>query len=185
MNGIDFKGSGRDAQTRSCILRKRDCAGTPLSTLPRPARAALIHAFVAILVGVVLASVPAEARKKRSPEAPPPASAQDQPAQAPEPQPYRPQMTRLAEILGALTSLDELCSTGRGAPWRASMKALLEADVQTDRDKDLLAGAFNRTYRGYAMTYRACTANARTAIVRFLTEGRRIAHDVVERYGST
>lgn len=140
---------------------------------------------LAILVALALAAVPAEARKKRTPKAPPPATMPNERADVPEPQPYRLQITRLAEILGALTYLDELCANGHGNDWRASMKALMEAQARTDRDKDLLAGAFNRSYRGYRISYRACTTNARSAIVRFLAEGKRIAHDVVDRYGSS
>ncbi len=145
----------------------------------------LVLVTAAILIATALATVPAEARKKRPPKPPPPTGAQAETAAAPEPQAYRPQITRLAEILGALTSLDELCAKGQGNDWRASMKALMEAQARTDVEKDLLAGAFNRSYRGYRMSYRACTPNARAAIVRFLAEGQRIAHDVVDRYGSS
>ncbi len=145
--------------------------------------AGLLRVTVAILVAIACVTVPAEAAKKRTVKAPPPASTQE-PA-APEPEPYRPQVARLAEILGALTYLDELCSKGQVHDWRESMQALIEAQARADLDKDQLAGAFNRGYRGYKMTYRSCTTNARTAIVRFLAEGKRIAHDVVDRYGSS
>jgi len=141
--------------------------------------------IISILVASALAAVPVEAKKKRASKAPPPASAQEQGAVAPEPQPYRPQVTRLALILGALTYLDELCSKRQGMDWRASMTALVEAQARTDLEKDLMAGAFNRGYRGYQVSYRSCTVNARTAIVRFLAEGERIAHDVVDHYGSS
>jgi uncharacterized protein (TIGR02301 family) len=145
----------------------------------------LCPALLAIVVAGALATIPAEAKKKRASKAPPPASAQDQPAPAPEPQPYRTQITRLAEILGALTYLDELCANGQGTDWRVSMTALMDAQARTEFDRELMAGAFNRSYRGYRITYRTCTANARTAVARFLAEGKRIAHEVADRYGSS
>jgi uncharacterized protein (TIGR02301 family) len=153
---------------------------SPPSPLAKP-----VALIVSILVASALAAGPVEAKKKRSAKAPPPASAQEQGAAPPEQEPYRPEVTRLALILGALTYLDELCSKRQGTDWRASMTALLEAQARSDLDKDLMAGAFNRGYRGYQLSYRACTVNARTAIVRFLAEGKRIAHDVVDRYGSS
>jgi uncharacterized protein (TIGR02301 family) len=158
---------------------------SPSGKRTRPIFRKLLPALLAIVVACALATIPAEAKKKRASKAPPPASAQDQPAPAPEPQPYRTQITRLAEILGALTYLDELCAKGQGTDWRVSMTALMDAQARTDFDRELMAGAFNRSYRGYRITYRACTANARIAVSRFLAEGKRIAHEVADRYGSS
>lgn len=141
--------------------------------------------IMALAVAAAVAITPAEAAKKPKPKAPPPENAQENAAQAPEPQPYRPQITRLAEILGALTYLDEICAKGHDNDWRASMQALIEAQARSDLDKGLLAGAFNRSYRGYKVSYRVCTSNARTAIARFLAEGTRITRDVVDGYGAT
>jgi uncharacterized protein (TIGR02301 family) len=45
-----------------------------------------------------------------------------------------------------------------------------------------LAGGYNRGYRGYEATYRACTPNARLVITRFLDEGGQIARDIGNRY---
>lgn len=151
-------------------------------TRSRPAWARMLLAALVALAG---ASMPTEARPKRAAKAPPPASAQEETATAPEPEPFRPQVARLAEILGAVSYLDELCSKGQVDDWRASMQALLEAQSRTELEKSQMAGAFNRGYRGYRMTYRACTTNARSALLRFLDEGRRIARDVVDRYGSS
>lgn len=147
--------------------------------------ARVLRTTLALSVALTFATLPTEARQKRTPKVKPPAGAQEQPTKAPEPEPYRPQVAQLVEILGAVSYLDELCSRGQGDGWRASMQALLEAQALTDHDKEMLAGAFNRGYRGYRMTYRTCTMNARSAIVRFLDEGRRIAREVVDRYGSS
>lgn len=97
--------------------------------------------------------------------------------------PYEPQLLRLSEMLGALAYLQDLCDHHQGDVWRAKMAALLAAEAKTPLRKERLAGAFNRGFQGYALTYRLCTANARAIIGRFLTESRQIAHDVAHRYG--
>lgn len=101
------------------------------------------------------------------------------------PPPYERQMLRLAEILGALSYLDEICDAGSDDPWRAKMQALIEAEAKTKLQKERLAGTFNRGFRGYEMSYHACTTNARAIIDRFLAEGRRLAHEIVDRYGAS
>jgi uncharacterized protein (TIGR02301 family) len=62
------------------------------------------------------------------------------------------------------------------------MTALLDAEATTPQRKERLAGAYNRGYRGFELTYRACTPAAETAIVRYLAEGGRIARDLAGRY---
>ena len=42
--------------------------------------------------------------------------------------------------------------------------------------------AFNRGFRDYELTYRACTPTAREIVGRFLDEAGRIAKDVANRY---
>jgi uncharacterized protein (TIGR02301 family) len=109
-------------------------------------------------------------------------------APAPEaepPPPYDPEILRLAEILGALTYLDALCASNPPGDWRAKMQALLEAEAKTAARKERLAGSYNRGFHDYERTYRLCTPNAQAIIGRFLAEGGKIAHEVVNRYGAS
>jgi len=101
------------------------------------------------------------------------------------PPPYETQLQRLAEILGALTYLDDLCGLGNSGDWRSKMQALLEAEAKTTFRKERLAGLFNRSFRGYERSYRACTPNAQAVITRFLTEGGALAHEVVNRFSAS
>lgn len=104
-------------------------------------------------------------------------------AAAPEPPPpYEPLVLRLAEILGALTYLDELCAVDKSIDLRARMQNLLEAEGATKFRRDRLAGTFNRSYRGYERSYQACTANAQVIIGRFLNEGAAISRDLLHHY---
>jgi uncharacterized protein (TIGR02301 family) len=100
------------------------------------------------------------------------------------PAPYEPQLLRLAEILGSLAYLRDLCGAGDGDKWRAQMAALLAAEGAVEARKERLAGSFNRGFRGFEQSYRSCTPNAELAISRYIEEGERIARDVASRYGA-
>jgi uncharacterized protein (TIGR02301 family) len=101
------------------------------------------------------------------------------------PPPYEPEILRLAEILGALTYLDALCASNPPGDWRAKMQAFLEAEAKTAARKERLAGSYNRGFHDYERTYHLCTPNAQAIIGRFLAEGGKIAHEVVNRYGAS
>ena len=104
------------------------------------------------------------------------------PAQPDAPPPYEAQLLRLAELIGALAYLRDLCGDGDGASFRAKFADLVDAEGTTDARKEALAGAFNRGFRDYELTYRACTPTAHEIVARFLDEASRIARDVANRY---
>jgi uncharacterized protein (TIGR02301 family) len=126
------------------------------------------------------APAPTQAAKP-TPPAETPASGET-PAPGESPPPYEPQLLRLAEVIGALSYLRDLCGASDGAAFRAKFAALLDAEATTPARKETLAGAFNRGFRDYEMTYRACTPAAREIVARFLDEAARIARDVANRY---
>lgn len=148
------------------------------------------------LIGIVLAVVPAPAQQRTTPRPAAPAEKPaEKPAPAPAPEPaapvYEAQMLQLAEILGALTVMSEICRADlpaatikSGEVWRAKMQELLDAEAASTGQKERLAGAFNRGLVGYRTTYRACTASGLLAIERLTGDGARLAHDLASRYGS-
>ena len=158
-------------------------------------RRALVSFSVA--VGLVFASLPVEAQNRpRSMSRPravqPEAKPEAKPEAAPilpqaegAPPPYEPQLLRLAEIMGALTYLRDVCGMSDSQAWRGKMSALLEAEARTDFRKERLAGAYNRGFRGYELTYRVCTPNAQLIIRRFMDEGAKIARDITQRYNAS
>ena len=97
---------------------------------------------------------------------------------------YETDLTRLAEILGALHYLRELCGAREGQAWRVEMQALLDAEAPSGERRDRLTASFNRGYRGFQQSYRTCTPAANYAIRRYLEEGSRIARDVTARYAN-
>lgn len=124
-----------------------------------------------------LLAVPlAQAQQPAAPAAPPPSADTAAP-------PYERQLLRLAEILGALSFLRDICGDNDSAEWRQRMAALIDAEGVTDARKERLAGAYNRGFRSYETIYRNCTPNAELAITRYLDEGQKIVRDVASRYG--
>ena len=108
------------------------------------------------------------------------ASAAAQPALNPDSRPYDERIFRLAEILGAVHYLRELCGANDGQLWREKMRELIEAEGSSALRRAQLARSFNNGYRSYSRTYNNCTPSAQTAIARFLAEGAEIADALVK-----
>jgi len=112
-------------------------------------------------------------------------SAQTPPAQAgpsndAETRPYDAQIYRLAELLGSIHYLRELCGAEEGQVWRNQMRELVSAEGTTALRRARLVDSFNKGYRGYARTYRTCTKPALVAIERFMEQGATIADGLVQ-----
>lgn len=109
---------------------------------------------------------------RQGPEAPPVAT----------PAPFDAPLDRLAEIMGTLAFMRDLCGEGDGEAWRGRMQALIDSEGRTGPRAERLAGSFNRGFTGYRLTYRTCTPAAQAAIDRALDEGARIAKDLSVRF---
>ena len=90
----------------------------------------------------------------------------------PDDRPYDNKLMRLAEILGAVHYLRELCGAQEGQIWRDQMKEILRNEGTTAVRRAKLVNSFNDGYRGYRRTYRSCTQSATLATTRFSSEGR-------------
>ena len=153
----------------------------------------MTRSLVAFMMLVASAAVvPATGQQGRGPQpaargAPAPAAPTKppEPPPAPEPPPplYEKELLRLAEIVGSLAFLRNLCATSDAAEWPKRMQALLESEGTTPGRRERLAGAYNRGYRGYALTYRTCTQSATEAMARYLKEGETLSRNLAGRYG--
>lgn len=127
---------------------------------------------------VALALLPAIALAQESDE-PPEVSA---PAEE-EPDPvYSADLERLAEILGSLHYLAELCEDG-ASPWRDEMAALIELEAPSETRRGRLVDRFNLGYSAFATVHRRCSDAAAAALVRYREEGADLAEDLATRYG--
>lgn len=97
--------------------------------------------------------------------------------------PYDAGLMRLAEVLGSLHFLRNLCGE-KGNQWRSEMEKLLEAEnPEPDRRAQFVA-SFNRGYRSFQNAYRNCTPSATEAISRYMKEGETLSKDIATRYGN-
>ena len=145
-------------------------------------RLALVAALAVALAGT------AEAQQGRGGQrgTPAPAPAPQQPAQPqaePPPPPYEKELLRLAEVMGSLAFLRSLCAAQDAPEWPRRMQALMEAEGTTPGRQERLAGAYNRGYRGFAVTYRICTDSAAEATARYLKEGETLSRGIAGRFG--
>jgi uncharacterized protein (TIGR02301 family) len=101
----------------------------------------------------------------------------------PPPAPYEKELLRLAEVMGALAMLRPLCAASDGSEWSRRMQVLLDTEGTTPGRRERLAGAYNKGYQAYALTYRTCTPSAQEAASRFIREGEQIARNITGRYG--
>jgi uncharacterized protein (TIGR02301 family) len=141
------------------------------------AKRALAGAVAALAVAAASTSAFAQhaAPAQKQPAAPTPT----QKLAGPEDRPYDTQIFRLAEILGALHYLRELCGANEGQVWREQMRELASSEGTSALRRAKLVEAFNRGYRDYSRTYRACTAPALVAIQRYMDQASAIADGLI------
>ncbi|HEV2503340.1 MAG TPA: TIGR02301 family protein [Mesorhizobium sp.] len=97
--------------------------------------------------------------------------------------PFEPGLMRLAEVLGSLHFLRNLCGE-KGDQWRSEMEKLLESENPDAERRARFIAAFNRGYRSFGSTYTQCTSSASEAISRYMKEGEKLSRDIASRYGN-
>lgn len=97
--------------------------------------------------------------------------------------PFESQLVRLAEILGSLHYLRNLCGEN-GQDWRLRMEQFLEAENPDEMRRARFVASFNRGYRSFETSYGTCTASAIEAINRYMKEGEALTRDTAARFGN-
>ena len=120
---------------------------------------------------------PSQAKPDAKPSQPEP------PPEEPPPPAYEKELLRLSEIIGSLAFLRNLCGEADAAEWQKRMQALVDSEGTTAGRRERLAGAYNRGYQGFALTYRTCTPSALEATRRYLAEGEKLSRLLAGRYG--
>lgn len=104
-------------------------------------------------------------------------------AAPPDEPPYEKDMLRLAEILGSVHYLRELCDADEGQTWRSVMQQLLDAENPSPERRARLVDSFNRGYNGFQQSYHRCTDTAVYVIRTYMDEGAELAQKIASRYG--
>lgn len=137
----------------------------------KPALFAVIAALVIACVAPPAFAQNANAQKHPAPAAAKPAVADDRP--------YDTQLFRLAELLGTLHYLRELCGANEGQVWREQMRELAASEGTSALRRAKLVESFNRGYRDYSRTYRTCTPPALTAIQHYMDQASAITDGLI------
>lgn len=136
-----------------------------------------------LVVALALSTWPGLAQQSASRA--PPAKAQPAPPVAPDPPapPYEPDLLRLAEIMGSLAYLREICAAREAPAWRDRMVALVEAEGRVPSRRDRLTDAYNRGFKAYAGIHRTCLPATEEASTRLARDGERLAKGLAGRFG--
>lgn len=138
-------------------------------------------ATCAVMAAAVLAAASSQALAQNAAftqKQPPAAAAPQKPAGAGD-RPYDTQLFRLAEILGTLHYLRELCGANEGQVWREHMRELVASEGTSALRRAKLVESFNRGYRDYSRTYRTCTQPAIMAIQHFMDQASAISDGLI------
>ncbi|WP_455475646.1 TIGR02301 family protein [Bartonella sp. B17] len=92
--------------------------------------------------------------------------------------PYDAKLLRLAEILGSLHFLQNLCSTPTHQ-WYNHMTTLVEAEEPTVKRRAYFYEAFNEAYRAFSENYHHCTQSAIEAHQKYIKEGRTLSENLL------
>ncbi|MBP1882819.1 TIGR02301 family protein [Sinorhizobium mexicanum] len=99
--------------------------------------------------------------------------------------PYDQRLVRLAEILGSVHYLRNLCLKAEEDTWRRSTQELIDKEAGDEpKRRERLTAAFNRGYRTFASVYTTCTEPATLAEQRYRAEGATLASEIVARFGN-
>ncbi|MEL6202000.1 MAG: TIGR02301 family protein [Pseudomonadota bacterium] len=96
--------------------------------------------------------------------------------------PYDPSLNDLAETLGSIHYLTNLCADEKSNRWRDEMSDLLATERPDPVRRSRLVASFNRGYRSFASVYVSCTDQARLAADQFLARGAALAVEIENRF---
>lgn len=96
---------------------------------------------------------------------------------------YDASLVRLAEILGSLHYISNLCGLETNE-WRDRMSTLIDAEKPDKTRLSVFYTAFNDAYRAFAENYRQCTPAAVEAGNRYKEEGQKLTLELMKRYGN-
>lgn len=96
--------------------------------------------------------------------------------------PYDASLNELAEVLGSVHYLSNLCADTKSNLWRDEMGNLLATERPDPVRRSRLVASFNRGYRSFASVYVSCTDQARQAADQFVARGAALAAEIDNRY---
>ncbi|APG83934.1 TIGR02301 family protein [Sinorhizobium americanum] len=140
--------------------------------------------FRLVLAGTALAVAAGAAAQEAAPAPQDTQTAAPPPVEDKQP-PYEQRLVRLAEIIGSVHYLRNLCLNQPEDSWRRSMQELIDKETADEpKRRERMTAAFNRGYRTFASVYTTCTEPATLAEERYRAEGATLASEIAARFGN-
>lgn len=95
--------------------------------------------------------------------------------------PYDDRLMRLAEVLGSIHYLRNLCGE-ESNEWRAQMEQLLAVENPEPLRRARLVARFNLGYRSFDSVYTGCTEQALAAVDEYMQEGIALSREINARF---
>lgn len=96
--------------------------------------------------------------------------------------PYDDKLNRLAEVMGSVHYLTNLCGEPSNK-WRDEMQRMLSLESPEPNRRSRLIASFNRGFRSFDSVYNQCTSQAETAVARYIDEGISLSTEINARFG--
>lgn len=110
---------------------------------------------------------------------------QQQPAAPAKPAPYDDKLSELAEIMGSLDFIRNLCGTQQEPQWKSMASQLIETEAKDEPErKARLTAAFNRGYRTFGAIQTSCNPQLRATADKYRIAGATLATEITARFGN-
>ncbi|MBX3505754.1 MAG: TIGR02301 family protein [Parvibaculum sp.] len=91
---------------------------------------------------------------------------------------FPPKAVQLAEILGAVHHIRDICGANEGQLWRNKMIEMIAVLGPTEAERQRLVKHFNDSYYRYRNAYPKCTATAAGQSDKLMQDGQKIAEEL-------
>mmetsp|Transcript_19800 Transcript_19800/g.25952 ORF Transcript_19800/g.25952 Transcript_19800/m.25952 type:complete len:138 (-) Transcript_19800:7-420(-) len=99
--------------------------------------------------------------------------------------PYESRLHRVAELVGSLHYITNLCGTAKNDQFRIKMQEFIEAETLNEPlRRKLLISKYNKGYRAFASVYTSCTDSAKLVETNYRTEGKALIEELLSRYSN-
>ncbi|MEO9459260.1 MAG: TIGR02301 family protein [Lentilitoribacter sp.] len=99
--------------------------------------------------------------------------------------PYESRLHRVAELVGSLHYITNLCGTAKNDQFRIKMQEFIEAETLNEPlRRKLLISKYNKGYRAFASVYTSCTDAAKLVETNYRTEGKALIEELLSRYSN-
>lgn len=99
--------------------------------------------------------------------------------------PYEDRLHRVAELVGSLHYITNLCGTAKNDQFRIKMQEFIEAETLNEPlRRKLLISKYNKGYRAFASVYTSCTDSAKLVETNYRSEGKALIDELLSRYSN-